>query len=80
MCCVGWLLQVYQQVCSTCHSLELIHFRDLVGVSHTEDEAKELAANIEVTGESWLGHVGPVYVYAELTGGRKALTHWRRPG
>ncbi|GAB4813974.1 hypothetical protein N2152v2_001020 [Parachlorella kessleri] len=41
--------QVYQQVCSTCHSLELIHFRDLVGVSHTEDEAKELAANIEVT-------------------------------
>ncbi len=42
--------QVYQQVCATCHSLELIHFRDLVGVSHTEDEAKELASNIEVMG------------------------------
>eukprot|EP00887_Chlorella_sp_A99_P002323 scaffold10.g2323.t1 len=40
--------QVYQQVCATCHSLEQIHFRDLVGVCYTEDEAKELASNIEV--------------------------------
>lgn len=39
---------VYQQVCATCHSLEQIHFRDLVDVCYTEDEAKELAANIEV--------------------------------
>lgn len=56
LCCsplVGWVigsLQVYQQVCATCHSLELIHYRDLVGVCYTEEEAKELAANIEVTG------------------------------
>lgn len=38
----------FAQVCATCHSLEQIHFRDLVGVCYTEDEAKELASNIEV--------------------------------
>ena len=27
--------------------MNLIHFRDLVGVSHTENEAKELAAEFE---------------------------------
>ena len=41
--------QVYSQVCATCHSLSLIHYRDLVGVSHTEEEAKALAMEIEVT-------------------------------
>jgi len=40
--------QVYQQVCATCHSLEQIHYRDLVGVCYTEDEAKEMALDIEV--------------------------------
>lgn len=38
------------QVCATCHSLDLVHYRDLVGVCYTEEEAKEMAANIEVTG------------------------------
>lgn len=41
--------QVYQQVCATCHSINQIHFRDLVGVAYTEEEAKELALNIELT-------------------------------
>ncbi|KAL4440457.1 hypothetical protein ABPG75_003458 [Micractinium tetrahymenae] len=41
--------QVYTQVCATCHSMDLIHYRDLVGVCYTEEEAKELASNIEVT-------------------------------
>ncbi|EDQ91284.1 uncharacterized protein MONBRDRAFT_23528 [Monosiga brevicollis MX1] len=36
--------QVYQQVCSACHSMELIAYRNLVGVCYNEDEAKELAA------------------------------------
>jgi ubiquinol-cytochrome c reductase cytochrome c1 subunit len=40
--------QVYQAVCSTCHSMNLVHFRDLVGVAYTEDEAKEMAAELEV--------------------------------
>jgi ubiquinol-cytochrome c reductase cytochrome c1 subunit len=41
--------QVYTQVCATCHSMDLIHYRDLVGVCYTEEEAKEMALNIEVT-------------------------------
>jgi len=40
--------EVYRQVCSTCHSLELIAFRNLVGVSHTEEQARALAASYEI--------------------------------
>lgn len=40
--------QVYKEICATCHSLDLIAYRNLVGVSHTEKEAKALAADIEV--------------------------------
>ncbi|KAK2840801.1 hypothetical protein Q7C36_012380 [Tachysurus vachellii] len=40
--------QVYKQVCSACHSMEYLAFRNLVGVSHTEDEAKALAEEVEV--------------------------------
>jgi ubiquinol-cytochrome c reductase cytochrome c1 subunit len=40
--------QVYQQVCAACHSLQYIHFRDLVGVAYTEEEAKAMAADVEV--------------------------------
>ena len=36
--------QVYQQVCSACHSLKYLSFRNLVGVSHTEEEVKAIAA------------------------------------
>jgi len=39
--------QVYKEVCATCHSLELVAFRNLVGVSHTEEEAKALAEEFE---------------------------------
>ena len=39
--------QVYKEVCSACHSMDYIHYRDLVGVSHTENEAKALAAEYE---------------------------------
>ncbi|XP_068605144.1 cytochrome c1, heme protein, mitochondrial [Brachionichthys hirsutus] len=35
--------QVYKQVCSACHSMEYLAFRNLVGVSHTEEEAKAIA-------------------------------------
>jgi cytochrome c1 len=37
------------QVCAACHSLEYIHYRDLVGVCYTEEEAKAMAADIEVS-------------------------------
>lgn len=40
--------EVYRQVCSTCHSMELIHFRDLIGVTHTEEQAKALAGSFEM--------------------------------
>eukprot|EP00835_Amoeboradix_gromovi_P006109 NODE_662_length_5423_cov_0.101991.p4 type:complete len:202 gc:universal NODE_662_length_5423_cov_0.101991:3172-2567(-) len=40
--------QVYQQVCSSCHSLDRIAYRNLVGVSHTLSEAKELAEDVEI--------------------------------
>ncbi|CAG8561131.1 2708_t:CDS:2, partial [Paraglomus brasilianum] len=41
--------QVYKEVCSTCHSLERIAWRNFVGVSHTLDEAKAMAEEVEYT-------------------------------
>lgn len=40
--------QVYKQVCSACHSLDKIAFRNLVGATHTLEEAKALAEEIQV--------------------------------
>jgi ubiquinol-cytochrome c reductase cytochrome c1 subunit len=39
--------EVYRQICSTCHSMRYIHFRNLVGVTHTEPQAKMIAATYE---------------------------------
>ena len=38
--------QVYKEVCSACHSMKYLAFRHLVGVTHTEEEAKELAEEV----------------------------------
>lgn len=40
--------EVYRQVCSTCHSMDLIYFRNLVGNIHTEAQAKALAESYTV--------------------------------
>ena len=40
--------QVYQQVCAACHSVEQLSFRNLVGVAYTEDEVKDMAAEVDV--------------------------------
>lgn len=40
--------QVYKEVCSACHSMKRVHYRNLVGNTHTMDEAKALAEDIEV--------------------------------
>lgn len=40
--------EVYRNVCSTCHSMDLIHYRELVGVTHTEEQAKALAGSFEI--------------------------------
>jgi len=34
--------QVYRQVCASCHSIDKIAFRSLVGVTHDEDSAKKV--------------------------------------
>ncbi|PWN41695.1 hypothetical protein IE81DRAFT_324324 [Ceraceosorus guamensis] len=43
--------QVYREVCSSCHSLDRINWRNLVGVSHTVDEVKAMAEEVEYEGE-----------------------------
>ncbi len=39
--------EVYKQVCAACHSMKYTHYRQLVNVSHTEEEAKTEAAEAE---------------------------------
>ena len=38
--------QVYQQVCAACHSMQYIAYRNLVGITHTEEEARALAEEV----------------------------------
>jgi ubiquinol-cytochrome c reductase cytochrome c1 subunit len=38
---------VYREVCAACHSLDRIAWRNLVGSSHTADQARVLAEEIE---------------------------------
>uniref|UniRef100_A0A2A4JMJ7 Cytochrome c1, heme protein, mitochondrial n=1 Tax=Heliothis virescens TaxID=7102 RepID=A0A2A4JMJ7_HELVI len=40
--------EVYKQVCKACHSLQYIAFRNLVNVTHTEEEAKAEAAEVMI--------------------------------
>ena len=40
--------QVYREVCSTCHSIERIRWRELVGVTHTKEEVKDMAKEVDV--------------------------------
>ena len=41
-------LQVYREVCSGCHGLRLIHFRNLAALGYDEDEIKAIAAEYTV--------------------------------
>jgi cytochrome c1 len=41
-------LQVYREVCSNCHSLKLVSYRNLSAIGLTEDEIKAIAAEKEV--------------------------------
>jgi ubiquinol-cytochrome c reductase cytochrome c1 subunit len=40
--------QVYSEVCATCHSLQYLHYRDLVGIGLTEEQIKAVAAAVTV--------------------------------
>lgn len=42
-------LQVYAEVCSTCHGLSLVAFRTLRDIGFSEDEVRAFAARYEVT-------------------------------
>lgn len=42
----GW--EVYKQVCAACHSMNYLHYREMVNVYLTEDEAKAEAEDILV--------------------------------
>jgi len=39
---------VYKQVCAACHSMRYLAYRNLVNVTHTEDEAKALAEEEQI--------------------------------
>jgi len=41
--------EVYKQVCAACHSMRFLAYRNLIGVSHTEAEAKAEAEETQVT-------------------------------
>lgn len=41
--------EVYKQVCAACHSLRYVAYRDLVGVTHTEEQAKAEAEEVMIT-------------------------------
>jgi ubiquinol-cytochrome c reductase cytochrome c1 subunit len=42
-------LQVYKEVCSTCHALVHLYYRDLTQLGYTEDQVKAFAAQFQVT-------------------------------
>jgi ubiquinol-cytochrome c reductase cytochrome c1 subunit len=42
--------QVYKEVCSACHSMNLVHYRDLAELGYSEAEVKAEAASREVPG------------------------------
>jgi ubiquinol-cytochrome c reductase cytochrome c1 subunit len=41
--------QIYSEVCSNCHSMNLLRYRDLAALGYGEDEIKAIAAQKEVT-------------------------------
>lgn len=40
--------QVYNEVCSVCHSMEYLHYRDLTGIGLTSEQVKAIAASATV--------------------------------
>ena len=40
--------QVYAEVCSTCHSMHLLHYRDLAGIGLTPEQIKGFASTVTV--------------------------------
>ena len=40
--------QIYSNVCSNCHSMQLMHYRDLSGIGLDSDQIKAIAAGVTV--------------------------------
>ncbi len=40
--------QVYKEVCSSCHSMNLLYYRNLAALGYNEDQIKAFAAEVEV--------------------------------
>ena len=40
--------KIYKQVCSTCHSMKQMYYRDLTGLGYTGDEVKAIASEFTV--------------------------------
>jgi ubiquinol-cytochrome c reductase cytochrome c1 subunit len=43
--------QVYKEVCSACHPVKHLFFRDLADIGYSEDEVKAIASTYQVTNE-----------------------------
>ena len=41
--------QVYKEVCSSCHAVKHLYFRDLAEIGYSEDEVKGIAAQVQLT-------------------------------
>jgi ubiquinol-cytochrome c reductase cytochrome c1 subunit len=41
--------QIYKEVCSACHPVKHLYFRDLEELGYTEDQVKGIAAQVQVT-------------------------------
>jgi ubiquinol-cytochrome c reductase cytochrome c1 subunit len=41
--------QVYKEICSSCHSLKLVAYRNLTEIGFSEDEVKQIASEYSVT-------------------------------
>merc|ERR1712066_317255 len=59
--------QVYRQVCSACHSIDRLAFRQLVGVTHSEAEMKAMAKEYQIVDEDPDAEGNPVLRPGKLT-------------
>jgi ubiquinol-cytochrome c reductase cytochrome c1 subunit len=41
--------QVYKEICSTCHAMKYLHYRDLSGIGLSDDQIKALASSYQIT-------------------------------
>ncbi|MEA2782486.1 MAG: ubiquinol-cytochrome c reductase cytochrome c1 subunit [Rhodospirillaceae bacterium] len=41
--------QVHKEICSNCHSMNLLHYRNLADLGFSEDEIRQIAGSVQVT-------------------------------